>query len=415
MVVAAVTYTKEAALAIMALHNMAEGEKIDCGKALLTLCDLPPHESAFPQALRSAWNETFRDQYRDVVGGKPETEHLRYSMPVGAKIRLQDVLDEAQMLAAGDQSPIAQVHLAKALVTKLSGLLPSLAIDGHKLIAEIGRVEIGPQQERIRQVKVLEQARFVKVQEEVVRANVQRLQTTPPANWVRGNLVPLIEEVLRGLLQQRIKIRKEVMQSVPELNSMMQFDALGREIEEWLDARARPTLIDIGHAIGVAPDDQTPLNRRLEELLIQLKAEARRDIGILRNEAGLGLRDPAQGTNVTIQGSNVGVINVGTVMGDIRATATSLENRGSTDLATRLREFSEAIENSQDLGERRFQILEAIAEIGEQVLGSTKRRRPSVVATLGAGVTALLEAAPPLLSLWRELEAVIQAQLGSRG
>ena len=82
---------------------------------------------------------------------------------------------------------------------------------------------------------------------------------------------------------------------------------------------------------------------------MQLKAAAQRDIAILMSEASLGLRDPASGVNVTIHGSNVAAIKVGTVMGDARAAVNSLESKGSTDLATRLRSFSEAVESGQDL------------------------------------------------------------------
>lgn len=139
-------------------------------KALLALCDLPSHESAFPQAFRSAWSDGSRDQCRAALSGKPGTEYLRYNTPLGASIRLHFMLDEAKRLADADESPVAQRHIAKAVAARFAGMLPSLGIHGPTLVAEVERMELAPQDERIQKGLALERAHFHQAHEESLRA-----------------------------------------------------------------------------------------------------------------------------------------------------------------------------------------------------------------------------------------------------
>ncbi len=403
-------YTKGAEIAIRTLQKLEGNEFIDIGKALLALSDLSPIDSYLAQALRRVWNDSSRDQYRAALSGRPGTEHLRLNMPTGYGFRLQILLGEAGQFATKEGTQQAgERHIAATLVKISSNMLGPFGINGEQLVAEVTRLEMGPQEGRLKKGLELERLRFGHAWDDVHRTAVAEASKVSPDS-TRMGLLRLAENALRERVGKRVEIRSEIMRDFPELGSAKNLDVLCAEIESLVDSQQEPIISDIARSGGVVErEDVQRLNRRLTESAFQVKAWGRQKLEIVRREADLGIQriERPSIVNINISGSTVAGLNLGTVIGDFQTAYVTLQDTGNADLANQLKGVIDAVGQASELGDRRRDVIQSLVTIGEQATLPEPERRPGLVRSLLPFIEKTIGVGANLSQLWSTLAPII--------
>ncbi len=421
-------YSKGAAIVINALKPLEdERETIWTARALLVIMNLSPVESMLARALcsDSVWPETMRTQLRQAESGKPGYAHLQGQL-LSTGFPLRVLLSKAEQVAktAGD-AEIAERHLARALVDWLREDLRRQAIDGERLVAEVTAMEIGPMQERINQALELERLRFAKAQEEMMRAAAEASVAAQVDSSRRGlsssglHIGRIIEahvNMLKQMATKRVEIRKQVAQTVPALTSKAELTRLRQEIEGMIDAQWANLHIGVARYYG-GPSVEREARQHLDsgqwaDTPVVAKALAGRELGILEREASLGVAAaPAQSVTINIQGSTVAALNLGTVMGNIQAAVTSLQ-QGDPEMATALRTLIEAVAAEESLGDRRRDVIESLGQVGEEAMKPEGQRRTGLVRALLGGVSAAIAHSAKVAQIWQGFGPAIARHFG---
>ena len=90
-------------------------------------------------------------------------------------------------------------------------------------------------------------------------------------------------------------------------------------------------------------------------------------------------KQPQSSIVLNISHSTISGLNLGSVVGDMNATLTTLEQQGSADLAQALKRLSEVIASDERLGRQRREFLENVSLIAEQGRLPGDERRTGVV------------------------------------
>lgn len=420
-------YSKGAALVIQALIALEdERETIWTDRALLTISDLSPIESALARALRSneIWNETMRHQLRQGFSGKPGTEYLRPQSRSGFPISVLQTKAEQEAANSGEPE-IGERHLAKVMAEWMRNNLRGQGIDPDRLVAEVTAMEQGPADERIGKALELERLRFARTQEDSMRAAREKSTAVQVDSARRGlsgsglhmgGVIDAHVSMLKEMAMKRIEIRNEIVHTVPELASNEQLARLRQEIYEMIDAQWANLHIGVAsYCGGVSVEGET--RRHLDgskwaDTPMVAKTMVDRELGILEREASLGVAAvPSQSVTINIHGSTVAALNLGTVMGNIQATVATLQ-QGDPEMATALRTLIETVAAEESLGDQRRDVIESLSQVGEEATKPEGQRRTGLVKTLLGGVAAALAHSANIAQIWQTYGPAIARYFG---
>jgi hypothetical protein len=249
-----------------------------------------------------------------------------------------------------------------------------------------------------------------------LRSEMQRRGVFHSGMHVDGQ-IEIQVRTLQELMNRWIAIRRELVGSIPELGSTDQLSQLRRDIEQMLDAQwARASDAVMRSAGASATDVQRVLaSGQHADTLLRLKSEAGREIGILQTEVRLRMHEPARpasGITINIQESTVGALNLGNVMGDLRATVVSLHDAGNAELATILKDLIERVAAAAELGDERREIIESLTVVAEQATLPEDRRKPGMVRKLMTGFGPVLSRIAELAQVWEAAGPAIAGHFG---
>jgi hypothetical protein len=131
-----------------------------------------------------------------------------------------------------------------------------------------------------------------------------------------------------------------------------------------------------------------------------------------RQEAGLGKGEPMKdGINLTVH--NAANINFGSQVGTINAAVGVISQQGQGEVATAIRELSEAIQRSSAIKDHQKQeALQAIAEIAKQAETKPEARSTGTLRALMVGFPSLIAFAADVTTLWDKFGPLIRSYFG---
>jgi hypothetical protein len=113
---------------------------------------------------------------------------------------------------------------------------------------------------------------------------------------------------------------------------------------------------------------------------------------------------------LTISGGQIAALNVGGVVGTIKASLTSLQSAGEQKLAEALKSLAEAIAADASLSTAaKRESLECVSAMGEELAKPTSERRPGVVRAMGAGLIGLIGHADKVYAVYEILKVAAKA------
>ena len=118
-------------------------------------------------------------------------------------------------------------------------------------------------------------------------------------------------------------------------------------------------------------------------------------------------------SNIQVSDSAVGAIS----FGDLYTLDTSIEvmkTHGETELATAIKELSEAIINGTDIqAESQNEILKLITYLSSEASQSKDKRNNTVMKTVLDKLSTIIPVATIAWSIWERIEPLLKSQLGS--
>jgi hypothetical protein len=117
----------------------------------------------------------------------------------------------------------------------------------------------------------------------------------------------------------------------------------------------------------------------LAEGFNDLRLSASQGIGSPGTGAGNSEQKRESSIVLNINQSTIAGLNLGSIVGDMNATLTTLEQQGNEDLAKGFKELSEAIARDEQLGVERHDLLENLSVLGEQAKTLPQERRVGIV------------------------------------
>jgi hypothetical protein len=225
------------------------------------------------------------------------------------------------------------------------------------------------------------------------------------------------EEYQRDLTLARVALRGRFGSEEPRLLSDAALDKLQdellRSIQIGTEAQRQDSRIRnmaTGADAGPAWTD-----RAIEKAVSGQIALIRREIRKLRLQRGLGMETKPEGSIVlNINNSTVTGLNLGTVVGDMNATLTKLEQQGRAELAQALKALSEGIAADEQLGADRRGLLENVSVLGEQGNLPADQRRAGVVKAAYQYIAATIAIAGHSATIWATWGPQIAAFFGLR-
>lgn len=223
-----------------------------------------------------------------------------------------------------------------------------------------------------------------------------------------------IADIVMGSIEkiamEMIDWRRKTAGKYPVLASTEHLRQLQETIFSFIDAQERGAVDLIARRSGArVPSSEAPLSQDIA----RLKSEVRLALWTLEIEikTGLGVDSPLP-PPITIQGSSIGNLNLGTIVGSIQASVTTLEKSGNQDVARAIRELVRAIETSTEFQQEqeRQQAIELVGEIAKQAsLPANERSARSVIMTVVARSRALLSEVASIHEIWKKLEPLLKA------
>jgi hypothetical protein len=109
----------------------------------------------------------------------------------------------------------------------------------------------------------------------------------------------------------------------------------------------------------------------------------------------------------------VGVLNLGTILGDVETNLTVISGEEAEEVRSRLKEFVEAVLGEDELGEeRKREFLEAVSLLSEEATKDEPERRGAVVSSVMRTLGTLSATVGSLASAWAQLEPVLHGFFG---
>ncbi len=116
-------------------------------------------------------------------------------------------------------------------------------------------------------------------------------------------------------------------------------------------------------------------------------------------------------TNISIEGSNIGTINTGTIQG-LDNAITFINQQAQPELGNGLKEVAQAVIRTNDLvQEVKQEVLESLSFIADQVSKPKQDRKAVLTKTLLERLPTLLQSATALMDLWQRIEPLIRQAL----
>lgn len=200
--------------------------------------------------------------------------------------------------------------------------------------------------------------------------------------------VEIATKCLEGTIDDQIAIRRGMLQTVPELGSDLELDALLGSINQHIAAFSQ---VAPQHPLGtVVLAHITPLlSRRRQQDAARLRNMANTKIGILKREVALNMHKEAHQTIIT--GNAPAIVNLGTIYGSVEQIIGNVGSSGNQELADLMKRLADAINNASDLGEKRAACLEQVRFVAEQAAVPAQERQPnSIVRAVFTGLRAEL-------------------------
>jgi hypothetical protein len=160
-------------------------------------------------------------------------------------------------------------------------------------------------------------------------------------------------------------------------------------IGQFRAANAGPASTPVGHSIAWGGLSGT----------MEAKLEALRQIIEKR------LLSAGTTTTVVVHGV-VGNLNMGTVIGDLRASVSALQQGGQAELARLMDRLVDALTKSRELSEgERNQALELARAMADEIAKSAERRSGTVIETVATRLATIVSKAADLAPIWRAIVA----------
>jgi hypothetical protein len=120
-----------------------------------------------------------------------------------------------------------------------------------------------------------------------------------------------------------------------------------------------------------------------------------------RHAAMMRRMDDSQSVRITLNNSQVGLLNLGTIVGDVETHLAALDEPGTEKVREALRSLAQAVLNDESLSqERREELIESVDLLAEEAGKVPNRRRGALVRSVLSGLTASLSAAGSLAAVW---------------
>ena len=111
--------------------------------------------------------------------------------------------------------------------------------------------------------------------------------------------------------------------------------------------------------------------------------------------------DEAQGPKITLNNSQVGTLNLGTIIGDVETHLAAVVDPDAGEVVEALREFAEIVANETSLGdEDRREMLEGIDLLAQEAATSPAHRRSALARSVLTGMGATAAAGGSLATIW---------------
>lgn len=122
---------------------------------------------------------------------------------------------------------------------------------------------------------------------------------------------------------------------------------------------------------------------------------------------------PSQIT-ITINDSTIAGLNLGTVIGNIQSTVSTL-HQTNPDIASALAKLVEAVGRDESLGDQRREVIESLNQVAEEATKPEGIRRVGLVKMLLSGVGLILSKSANLAEIWQTWGEAIKGFFGLRG
>ena len=221
---------------------------------------------------------------------------------------------------------------------------------------------------------------------------------------------------LEQAVNERIRLRQEIVRTVRELASPAHFARFSESLERFINTRWRnmPGLM-VRWCREMASEDD--LRKEMDSgawaaHLEHLNNRARHRLKVLEREVVLGMGEPRADQSVLFTGP-VGAVNLGTIQGDMNtAISTLTQQPGGDQVARALTRLAEAVQGAPELADQRQEILEGLVVIIQEAGRPIEERKGRLVKGLLERWGPVLGAAGSLAEIWNAVEPVVTAWFG---
>ena len=132
----------------------------------------------------------------------------------------------------------------------------------------------------------------------------------------------------------------------------------------------------------------------------------------MENSECLRGQKPDSAIEFNIAGSNIGVININSIVGNIDAVVNTLQQQGSGEIAIALKTLADAIAGAKVLEGTRKELLENVEAISEQAERPRASRKLGIVRASLRYIEGALAVSADLTTLWTTYAPAILKHFG---
>jgi hypothetical protein len=270
-------------------------------------------------------------------------------------------------------------------------------------------------QARVRDLLDLEKLKYNQLADEkrIAFEEKRRLLALRPMQPA-GILQSIVKEwrnYLNELANGRIDIRRELALTEPTLASDDQLEKLMIEIERIVPSQNQRHEM-LRHFAGgqqVPPGVLQAIAERWQREDSSIISSARNRIGQLKIEVRQGLHRLApHQMKVEINNSTVHQLNLGTILGDMNNSVTTLAQGGHGDVAAALKEFTERVASSDDSALSKRDVVENLAFISQQAALPAGERRQGLLKAALSHVQTAVQVVGTLSQAWATFGPIIE-------
>jgi hypothetical protein len=218
-------------------------------------------------------------------------------------------------------------------------------------------------------------------------------------------------EAAERVLRRRITAEKEVLSkeqetAPPEWRGKLEEDIriLLDQIEQDLDAKLREDLVRLSRGASahsaIKAENLTPEIERLTDYYL-------REVEVLHGGFTLDAESRAREikaamgrVTISIHHSTVGTLNLGTIIGNIQSSLSVLKAEGHDQIVEALKRLAEEIGDTEELGTKRREALEQVAEVTLEAEKPAAERRVGIVRPLLEDLYKTLSTSANLIKVW---------------